>query len=143
MPQELLLKKSIAIEAPIYVVWEALVTPQLIKRYFYGTETVTDWKKGSPILFRGEWEGKSYEDKGIIQEIEEEKFIKYTYWSSFSGTTDSPENYCNITYTLSESGDKTFFTVTQDGFKHRELMEHSMKSWGTVMENLKIMIEQM
>jgi uncharacterized protein YndB with AHSA1/START domain len=143
MSETLSLKKSISIEAPFYVVWEALTTPKLIKRYFYGTETQTDWKKGSPIIFSGEWDGKKYEDKGIIEDIEFEKFIKYKYWSSFSGTEDIPENYCNISYELTEMGDKTLFTVTQDGFKHREVREHSLRSWGTVMENLKIMLEQM
>lgn len=143
MADNLTIVKSIAIEAPVYVVWEALTTPKLIKRYFYGTDTVTDWKVGSPILFKGEWEGEKYEDKGIIQEIENEKILKYTYWSAFSGKEDLPENYSNISYELTERGDKTLFTVTQDGFKHRELRAQALKNWGTVMENLKIMIEQM
>lgn len=87
MAQELTLKKSININSSITKVWEALTNPELIKKYFFGTECVTDWKKGSPILYKGVWEGKPYEDKGNILDIEKEKFILYNYWSSFFGNS--------------------------------------------------------
>jgi uncharacterized protein YndB with AHSA1/START domain len=59
----LTLNKSITINAPRQTVWDAITKPELIKKYFFGTNTVTTWKVGTPIFFRGEWEGKPYEDK--------------------------------------------------------------------------------
>ena len=50
-------------------VWTALTTPKLIKQWFFGVNTVTDWKVGSPIVHTGEWQGKAYEDKGNILKI--------------------------------------------------------------------------
>ncbi len=47
-------------------VWEALTDPKLIKQYLFGTEVSTDWKVGSPITYRGVWNGREYEDKGRI-----------------------------------------------------------------------------
>src|SRR6187549_2852954 len=110
------LTQSYSIKATKSKVWKALTDPEIIKKYFFGTETTTDWKVGSPIIFRGEWEGKPYEDKGTILEIEKEKFVKYNYWSSFSGTPDVPANYNNITYAVKEANGETVLTVTQDGF---------------------------
>ena len=83
---------SIVIDAPASKVWEALTNPQQIKKYFFGTDTISEWKKGSPIYFRGEWEGKKYEDKGTILETEPNQLFKYTYWSSMSGIEDKLEN---------------------------------------------------
>ncbi len=59
-------KKSITIRASVAKVWDALINPSLIKQYFFGVEVVTDWKMGSPILYRGTWQGKVFEDKGIF-----------------------------------------------------------------------------
>jgi len=142
MPLSLTLEKSIAIDAPIYKVWEALTNPDIIKKYFFGTNCETDWQKGSPILFKGEWEGKPYEDKGTILDIEEGKRIVYNYWSSFSGTEDIPDNYSTIEYLLTIQSDKTIFTIKQDGFKNRETCDHSKANWGHVMEEMRNVVEK-
>ncbi len=142
MTNNLTLTKSITIQASAAKVWKALTDPALIKKYLFGTETVTDWKKGSPIVFKGEWEGKKYEDKGTILDIEKEKYLRYTYWSSMSGTEDKPENYANLTYELKEVPEGTIFTLTQDGIKTPEARDHSDKNWTMVLEGLKKVAEE-
>ena len=141
MTQKLTLKKSINIKAPTSKVWDALTNPELIKIYFFGTDCISDWKKGSPILYKGVWEGKPYEDKGNILDIEKEKLIHYNYWSSFSQTADIPENYSEIKYELSTDNDETVFTIIQGGFKTQETLDHSDKNWGYIMEGMKKMLE--
>jgi uncharacterized protein YndB with AHSA1/START domain len=108
----------------------------------FGTEAISDWKKGSSITFRGEWEGKSYEDKGTITDIEEGKFLRYTYWSSMSGKEDVPENYANVSYEVrSIDNNKTELTIVQDGNQSEQSRDHSESNWGTVLDNLKKMLE--
>lgn len=141
MIQELIAKTTIEIKAPVSEVWKALTTPELIKQYFFGTETVSDWKVGSPITFKGTWEGKAYEDKGTILNIEPHKFLKFNYWSSFSGTEDIPENYANITYELSEKDESTILSITQNNIRNEELRDHSEQNWRTVLNNLKNLLE--
>jgi uncharacterized protein YndB with AHSA1/START domain len=141
MSQELTLKKSVSINASPSKVWEALTNPELIKKYFFGTECISDWKKGSPILYKGTWEGKPYEDRGNILDIEKGKFILYNYWSSFSGTEDKLENYAVIRYELNSNGNSTVVTIIQEGFKTRELLEHSEQNWGFVLDGLKKILE--
>src|SRR4051794_25632853 len=92
------LTTTINIKAPAAKVWNGLTDPELVKQYFFGTNLKSDWKEGSPITFSGEWDGKSYEDKGTILQITPGEYVKYSYWSSMSGTEDKPENYANVSY---------------------------------------------
>jgi uncharacterized protein YndB with AHSA1/START domain len=66
MTDTLTLETSVSIKTTKSKVWNALTDPEQIKKYFFGTETVSDWKVGSPITFSGVWEGKPYIDKGTI-----------------------------------------------------------------------------
>jgi uncharacterized protein YndB with AHSA1/START domain len=129
------------INAPASKVWQALVKPEIIKQYLFNTEVISDWKVGSPIIYKGEWEGKPFEDKGQILEVEPEKILKSTHWSPTSGVPDTPENYHTVTYTLSEKGDTTEVTITQDNNASEEETEHSEKNWRTVLEGMKKLLE--
>jgi uncharacterized protein YndB with AHSA1/START domain len=136
------LSKSLTINAPAAKVWKALTDASIVKQYFFGTNVKSDWKKGSPIIWEGEWEGKTYQDTGTILDIDPGKYIKYNYWSSMSGTENKPENYANITYTLDERDGKTVLKLTQDNIKNQEALEHSEQNWMTVFGKMKEMVEQ-
>lgn len=132
---------SIKINAPVSKVWKALTTPEIVKQWMFGTTVTTDWKKGSSINYTGEWEGKKYEDKGEILEIEENKIIKTTYWSGMSGTEDIPENYQIVTYILEEQNSKTKLTITQENCKTEEQKTHSEENWKMVLGKIKEILE--
>jgi len=132
---------STNIHAPINKVWDALTKPEIIKQYFFDTNTFTDWKVGSPIKFKGEWEGKSYEDKGTILDIEKNKLIKYDYWSSMSGIEDKPENYAIITYKLMEKDDQVNLTIIQENIPDEKMKKHSEENWRKVLDGLKKLLE--
>ena len=129
------------INAPTSKVWQALVNPEIIKQYLFNTEVISDWQVGSPIVYRGEWEGKPFEDKGKILEIEPEKLLRSTHWSPLSGVPDSPENYHTVTYTLTERGEGTEVTITQDNNSTEEEKAHSEKNWRTVLDGMKKLLE--
>ena len=135
-------KASITIDAPAIKVWEALTTPSIIKQYFFCTDTITDWKVGSPIFFRGEWQGEKYEDKGTILEVVLQKLFKYKYWSSMSGIADKPENYVNITYRLTPESDTTTLTITQENIPDQKMKAHSEQNWNKVLGELKKLLEE-
>ncbi|RZM06010.1 MAG: hypothetical protein EOO88_54025, partial [Pedobacter sp.] len=132
---------TIDFDAPASEVWKGLTDPAMIKEYFFGTDLKTDWKVGSPIIWSGEWEGKTYEDKGKVLEVKPGKFARYTYWSSMSGTEDKPENYLTISYDLIENGDKTTLNIVQEGIKDEAQKDHSDENWKGVMGDLKKMLE--
>jgi uncharacterized protein YndB with AHSA1/START domain len=142
MKNKLVGSVSSRIDAPATKVWEALTKPTLIKQYFFGTKVRTDWKPGSAIIFTGEWNGKSYEDKGTIVDAQPFKVLKYKYWSSMSGAADVPENYANITYELSDEDGETMLTVLQDNIPDEKTKTHSEANWKTVLDNLKHLLEK-
>ena len=61
MERGLVATASIAITAPVPIVWDVLVNPDLIKQYMFGTTVVSEWKEGGPIVWKGEWQGRTYE----------------------------------------------------------------------------------
>lgn len=134
-------KATTTINASASEVWAALTKPELIKQYLFDTEVISDWKVGSPIIYKGEWEGKAFEDKGEILKVEPAKLLMSTHWSPLSGVPDSPENYHTVTYTLAEMGQSTEVTITQDNNSTEEEKVHSEENWKTVLEGLKKMLE--
>jgi uncharacterized protein YndB with AHSA1/START domain len=133
---------GIRIDAPVSKVWEALTTPSIIKQYFFNTVAVSDWKEGSPLIFKGEWRGKQYEDKGIILNVDLQKLFRYTYWSSMSGLEDKPENYVTITYELTERNNGTYLSVKQENIRDEKTRQHSEENWNKVLAELKEFLER-
>lgn len=134
-------RTSVEMLVPPEKVWEALTNPDLIRQYLFGTEAISDWKEGSTITYRGEWEGKPYEDKGVIRKVIPGKMLQSTYWSSMSGTDDSPENYALVTYELEPVEDNTRITVTQENCPSEESCRHSQDNWTMVLEVMKKLLE--
>jgi uncharacterized protein YndB with AHSA1/START domain len=131
------------IQAPIEKVWDALVNPDIIRQYLLGTNTRSDWKPGSPIIFEGEWEGKSYQDKGTIHEIKPNEILRYDYWSSMGKLEDRPENYMMVTFKLhKDDNDHTLLTLLQENIPDEESKNHSMANWQMVLGNLKRILEE-
>lgn len=141
MKNDITARAEINIKAPVSKVWDALTNPATIKQYFFGTDTHTDWKVGNPIRFTGEWEGKTYEDKGTVLAFEENKKVQYSYWSSMSGLEDKPENYMIITYELSGEDDNTDLVLTQENVKDEKTKEHSEQNWNHVLGEMKKLVE--
>ena len=133
---------AVSIHSPSTAVWKALTTPEIIRQYFFGTTAISDWKEGSPLIFKGEWEGKHYEDKGQIQKVVPNKLFRYTYWSSMSGIEDKPENYVLITYELEEQNDDTLLTITQENIPDEKTKAHSEENWRKVLLDLKKLLEE-
>ena len=107
-------RQSIVIQAPPVRVWKALTDPDMIREYLFGTQVSSDWKAGSPIRYRGMWEGRTYEDKGTVIQAVPERLLDTTFWSSLSGVPDTPENYKRVIYQLEPEAGGTRLTVTQD-----------------------------
>jgi uncharacterized protein YndB with AHSA1/START domain len=132
---------SVHIHAPVQAVWDALTKPEIIKKYFFGTNTITDWVPGHMIVFEGEWEGKTYHDKGTVLEFYKYEKLRYDYWSSMSGIEDKPENYAIITYELFAEADVTTLIVTQENISDEARKEHSIENWKMVLQDLKKLLE--
>jgi uncharacterized protein YndB with AHSA1/START domain len=141
MDKNFIAKASIKINAPRSKVWEALTAPKYTKKIFFGADVISNWKVGSPIIYKGEWEGKPYEDKGLILKFEPEKLLVTTHWSPLSGVPDIPENYHTVSYELSGQDGSTEVKLTQDNNASEDEKMHSEQNWKMMLENMKKMLE--
>jgi uncharacterized protein YndB with AHSA1/START domain len=142
---------SIVVDASPKVVWKALTDPELIRQYFMGATVDTDWKEGSPITFRGEWNGTAFEDKGEVLTVRPQKELRYSHWSPMGGTPDSPENYHVVDIELHKAGSKTPKTevrLTQSNLSgavtdaDRAQRGEFEKNWRAVLQGLKDVVER-
>jgi uncharacterized protein YndB with AHSA1/START domain len=138
----LIAKASTTINAPVGRVWEALVDPAAISQYMFGTTVQSAWTEGSRITWKGEWEGKAYEDKGTILRLEPERTLEYSHFSPLSGLPDEPENYHTVTIELFADGPQTKVSLQQDNNPTAEARAHSEKNWTAMLTALKEFLER-
>jgi len=129
------------IDAPRSKVWSALTDPDQIEKYMFGSRVETDWEPGSRITWKGEYEGKKYEDRGEILEVVPERRLKFTHFSPLSGEKDAPENYHTLVYELQEDDGKTQLSLSQDNNPTEEAAEHSRANWEKMLAALKQLVE--
>jgi uncharacterized protein YndB with AHSA1/START domain len=118
------------------------VNPEAIKQFMFGTNVDSDWREGSPIIWRGEWQGRAYEDKGVILQLKPGRTLQYSHFSPLSGLPDKPESYHTVTIELSDEGDQTRVSLAQDNNPSEQAREHSEKNWQDMLTALKSYMEQ-
>ena len=105
---------TVEIRAPASKVWLALTVPDLVKRWQYGADLLTTWEPGSPIIFRNEWNGHVFEQKGTVLEFIPGSRLKYSLFSPRPDLQDTPEHHFFMTYALTESGGLTSLLIRQE-----------------------------
>lgn len=145
----LIIENEILIQVTVGEVWDALINPEKTKQYMFGCETVSDWKPGSELLWRGSYEGKEMVFvKGKIIEINPSKHLKYTTIDPNSTIADIPENYLWVTYDLSNEGNQTRLTVRQgdyatvaEGEKRYKEAYNGGEGWAPILAEIKKLVE--
>lgn len=123
-------------------VWDALVNPAAIKQYMFGADVESGWREGSEIIWKGEFEGKKYEDRGVILKIEPEKMLSYSHYSPLSGKPDISDNYHFVTILLADGADRTEVSLTQDNNADENARLQSERNWTVMLEGLKAYVEK-
>jgi uncharacterized protein YndB with AHSA1/START domain len=132
---------EITIEGSVSQVWDALINPDKIKRYMFGAEAVSDWKVGSPIVWKGEWKGKPFQDKGRILEIQQGKRLRYSHFSPLSGEPDRPESYHTVTIQVEGVDGHVHVDLSQDNAGSEQGREESNRNWSMMLQGLKKTVE--
>lgn len=140
--ENLIATAEVHIEAAASKVWEALVNPEMIKKYMFGATVTSNWTEGSPITWKGEWEGKPYEDKGEITKFIPGSKLHYTHYSPLTGQPDTSENYHTVTIDLFEIEAKTVVFLTQDNNDTEDARSDSEKNWMLMLTSLKEFLEE-
>ncbi len=150
MAKEMKVEDIIEIDAPAGKVWEALTSPEWTRQYMFNCAVESDWKKGSPVLWKMEHEGQLIIPvKGYVEEIESGQRLKYSVIDPNMGIEDIPENYLHVTYILKpmDKG-RTNLTVIQDGYEHAakgaERYDEAVKAggWSSILRVIKELLEK-
>lgn len=139
-PDHQIVSKTIEINAPRALVWDALINPGKLNLWMADGdfEIITDWKVGSEVHVKA---GKYYTAKGIILQFEPGKILEYTSWSQIMRLKDEPGNYSHITFRLSADGNATLLELTHNNLVAEASYEHSNFYWFTALEELKKLVE--
>ena len=133
---------TVKILAPAKKVWLALTSPGLVKQWQYGSDLLTTWEVGTPIVFRNEWNGQVFEQKGTVLEYSPESRLKYSLFFPRPDLQDIPEHYFFMTYELAESDGTTSLLVRQEDPRPSEPGESSGGDGGPdVLSLLKELVE--
>jgi uncharacterized protein YndB with AHSA1/START domain len=133
---------TVQILAPASKVWLALTTPGLVKQWQYGSDLLTTWEVGTSIVFRNEWNGEVFEQRGAVLEFLPESCLKYSLFFPRPDLKDVPEHYFFMTYELSESDGSTSLLVRQEDPRPSSPRESSGGDEGPdVLSHLKELVE--
>ncbi|MET0734329.1 MAG: SRPBCC domain-containing protein [Microbacterium sp.] len=136
-PHGFIAEADVDIAAPADRVWKLLTQRGPDPDIMFGAEIVSDWTPGSAIRWKGEYEGREYEDKGTVIEIDPPRRLVVTHFSPLSGSDDLPENYHRLAYELSGSDGSTHVSLAQDGNESAEAAQHSADNWRAMLDGLK------
>jgi uncharacterized protein YndB with AHSA1/START domain len=150
--QPLFIKNEILINTSSSIVWDVLTKPEYTQKYMFGCETVSDWKVGSSLLWKGSYEGNEMIFvKGNIVEIKPNELLIYTVIDPNNpAMIDVPENYLTVTYSLSETNNQTKLIVTQgdynkvlDGEKRYNESYNNGEGWNPILVEIKKVAESL
>ncbi len=95
---ELVIRKKIEIAASPEKVWKVLTDNEFIKQYMFNCYAETDWKPGSPLLWKAAADGKLYV-KGQVVAVDPPGCLVYTVIDPNSRIPDIPANYLTMSFT--------------------------------------------
>ena len=136
--QNWIARSSIRIHASTDKVWDALVNPEKIRKFMFGAEVESDFEEGSPIIWRGTWEGKSFEDRGQIVRVVPGKLLVYTHES---GDNQNEENSHTVTVELKHDLGGVNLNLVQDNNASEEEKDKSERNWNLMLQQLKDLVE--
>jgi len=132
---------TINIKADIQKVWDAITLPELVKQWQYGSELITDWKVGSDIRFRTEWEGKVFEQWGKVLEVRSKELVKYSLFAPRPDLADKPENYFVMNYVLTDNSSYVALEIIQEDNRPGAIQEEPQGEENPVLAALKNLVE--
>jgi hypothetical protein len=107
-----------------------------------GSKQLSDWRKGSSIIWKKNFNGRKFDDKGEVLEITPRKCLKYTHYSPASGRPDAPENYQTVSVTLKEKANGTLVDLTSDNNSSENEKAITEHIWAYYLQGLKMIMDK-
>jgi uncharacterized protein YndB with AHSA1/START domain len=143
---ELFIRNTLDVNAPVDKLWKILTDNEFIPQYMFNCVVETDWKPGSPLLWKGAADGKLYV-KGNVVSINAPHSLAYTIIDpNNSAIADIPDNYLTVTYTLQPRTDHTCtLEIAQGDFSKvangQQRYEESSGAGDFILQSIKKLAE--
>ena len=133
---------DVDISAPPERVWSALTDPKEIAKYMFGASVEASWRPGGAITWNGEYEGRPYQDKGEVLEVQPPRRLKLTHFSPLTGQEDRPENSPHRQLRADRAGaEPTHLALSQDNNADQDEADRASANWTTMLTGLKATVE--
>ncbi|HEY9488593.1 MAG TPA: SRPBCC family protein [Chryseosolibacter sp.] len=143
MVNDVIITRSVLLNATPERVWEALTHPGMTKQYLYNTVVSCDWKKGSSLHWKGHYQGRDIDEEGKILDIVPGKMIKYSGFDRLVEGDLSRKGDIHITQEIIPERGKTKLLTTIDHFEGDETRaEYAAEQWDfEIMPRLQTLVE--
>ena len=122
-------------------VWDALVTPEFMRQYFFGSTFETDWQVGSPWTLEKPG-GGGLADSGEVLEVEAPRRLVLSWRSEWMPEAHA-EGYGRMVAEIEPSGEAAAkLTITHSiGVADSKLIGAVSGGWPKILSNLKSLLE--
>lgn len=146
MTAPLIFNTKVTINAGPEKVWEALVDPEKTMRYMFGCKCETDWKVGSPVLWRSASDGVVYVSGKVVR-FEPNAVLSYTIFDPNGTHPDVPENHLIGEFILTPNVDgSTTMRVFQGDYNKvpdgEKRYNEAAPGWKMTLTALKKVVEK-
>jgi uncharacterized protein YndB with AHSA1/START domain len=119
--------------------WEALVSPEFTRTYWFGVTLESEWKKGSS--WKMIFEDGTVADAGEVLEMEKPKRLVLHWRNEFKPELRA-EGYSRCAFDIEGNGNVTKLTVTHEIDKSgSKFIEAVSNGWPKILSNLKSLLE--
>lgn len=121
--------------------WAALTQPEFTARYFHGTHVVSDWKPGSPVIYRYA-DGRGDVMKGEVIESDPPRKLVIS-WRFVTRPEFEAEKPSRATFEILDKGNGVVqLAVTHDDFPpDSETFRAINPGWPPILSSLKSLLE--
>jgi uncharacterized protein YndB with AHSA1/START domain len=130
----------IYIGAPPDKVWQALTDPEITQRYWFGTRFESDWKVGSPIIWR---RAGQVTDEQTLLRLERPRVLSFTFHPIINEEyRREPPSKVKLELEAGAGVAVTRLTLVHDEFPENSAVHLACTAgWPQILSSLKTLLE--
>jgi uncharacterized protein YndB with AHSA1/START domain len=130
---------QVEIEAPAEKIWEAIVDPEMTRKYYYDTAFTADLRPGGAYAYKNGDGGDVL--VGEILEVDPPRRLVTTFSATWADDI-AAEPSSRVTWEISQEGAQSVVTVTHDKLEASPVTYESVSGgWSGILAGLKELVE--
>jgi uncharacterized protein YndB with AHSA1/START domain len=118
--------------------WEALISNEFSRQYWFGTDVRSDWRVGAPFALLTDG---TTTDVGEILEFDPPRRLSYTFTHVLKEELRN-EQPTKVVFAIEQHGKSVKLTLTHEGFEGAgKLLDAISNGWPAILSGLKSLLE--